>query len=54
MITYKIFYSEEDKVWLATCEPWKGISHFDSTPQRALEGLMAILPDVIEIAYKKA
>lgn len=50
---YKIFYSEEDKSWIATCEPWKGVSYCDSTPLRALEGLISILPDVIEIAYTK-
>lgn len=46
--TYRVIWSEEDGEHVGLCDQFPSLSHLDSTPVKAMEGIMYLVKDVIE------
>lgn len=46
---YKIIWSEKDQEYVGLCVEHPGLSHLDTTVKKALNGIMALVRDVVKI-----
>lgn len=44
--TYKVFWSEEDGEWVATCDQQPYMSNLDADPVEALKGMIQLMQAV--------
>jgi hypothetical protein len=44
--TYRVFWSDEDRRYIATCEGLPSLVWMDPDPEEALRGLRALLTDM--------
>jgi hypothetical protein len=50
-LDYSVFYSEEDKEYVATCKQFPSLSWLDEDELKALEGLKNIINDYLWEEY---
>jgi hypothetical protein len=50
-LTFKVFYSEEDKEYVGLCDQFKSLSWLDSDEEKALAGIKKLAYDILWEEY---
>ena len=46
--TYRVFWYEPDQEYVGTVAEFPSLSHLDGSPEKALDGIMKVVADVLE------